>query len=402
MFTPAAEAGHAHYTRELMTALNNEPDSGFEFELVSAENLEDSCRNVPYKVHAILPRLKQREDFSSKAAWVMDRITYYPKRETAFLKWLENRPDVVAVHLQEWKPWLAVKLVRGIKNMGKKVYLTCHNVVPHRYPKLLPKSVVDGWIRKATLMSDGVFVLSEKLVEELKQFLGNDRPHPPIRVTRHGVWTVAGLDKNITVETRMSWKKLLMFGQMRSNKGLHTLLDAMNDLTDFSLTIAGQADDNAYWNQEITPRIEKLRDKGVKIDVMERFITDEEMGTLFKTHSAIMLPYAKTFKSQSGVAFMALAYDLPMIASEAGGLHDLLNEFKVGVMFTGYEASALAAATKQLFSSQSPSLLAAQIQSAKDHYSWAVCARQTINGYQMVQSNRMEAHDHAIKPSTAL
>ena len=61
MFTPAAEAGHARYTRELMTALHREPDSGFEFELVSAENLEQEFRAVPYKVHAILPGMTETE-----------------------------------------------------------------------------------------------------------------------------------------------------------------------------------------------------------------------------------------------------------------------------------------------------------------------------------------------------
>ena len=71
----------------------------------------------------------------------------------------------------------------------------------------------------------------------------------------------------------------------------------------------------------------------MKIDLIDRFIPDSEVGRLFKTHSAIVLPYTGEFKAQSGVVFMALAHELPVVASEVGGLRDLLNQYKIGVTF---------------------------------------------------------------------
>ena len=55
-------------------------------------------------------------------------------------------------------PWLASPVLRRLKRMGKKAFFTVHNVVPHKYPRLVPRAVVDGWIRRACLMCDGLFV----------------------------------------------------------------------------------------------------------------------------------------------------------------------------------------------------------------------------------------------------
>jgi glycosyltransferase involved in cell wall biosynthesis len=399
MFTPQAHGGHPRYAHELMTALAAHPRSGFRFELVSTRNLHEQFKSDRYAVHTVLPTLREREDFRTPLSWAASRLLYYPRRELAFLKWLKERPDIVAVHFQEWKPWLAAPLFRRIHKMGKKIHYTVHNVVPHRYPRLIPKALFDRWTRNACLMCDGLFVHSEALADKLSECLG--KPHPPIRISPHGVWTVPDFAEAPTMEERLSWKKLLFFGSIRQNKGLDLLLDAAKLLPGHSITIAGNPDEMDYFQTRILPRVQRLRDDGIQIDLMDRFIADGEVGRLFATHSAIVLPYTQGFVAQSGVAFMALAYELPMVASEVGGLRDLMNEFKVGETFSDFTPQGLAAAVRSLYAAGSHANLAREVRAAKDKYSWAVAARETIAGYAAAQEGGREADAFSIQTTPA-
>ena len=399
MFAPQAEGGHPRYVRELMTSLACQPDSGYRFEWVSTEDLEEQFKSDQYTVHTALPRLRRRHEFATPLHWAASRLLYYPRRELAFLEYLKTRPDIIAVHFQEWKPWLAATLFRQIKKLGKKVFYTVHNIQPHNYPKFLPRSVLNGWIRKGCLECDGLFVLTGQLKGRLSEFLG--QPHPPIRVTPHGVWTVDDFAQDLTVEERLEKKRLLFFGSIRRNKGLDLLLRAAVDLPGFGITIAGPPDEKVYVQTEILPRIKSLREAGMNIDLFDRFVPDNEVGRIFTSHSAIVLPYTKSFMAQSGVAFMALAYELPMIASEAGGLRDLMNEFKVGVTFADYTPVGLANAVRSLYAGGRPADLAAQIRAARNHYSWDAAARETIAGYRTVLQGRREQDSDALCTTAA-
>jgi glycosyltransferase involved in cell wall biosynthesis len=390
MYVPSADGGHARYTWELMTALSAQARGRIALELVTSEDLDPQFNTGLYPVHPILPKLADRSTFSTKAGWIASRLTHYPRREWQFLKWLKGRPDITAVHFQEWAPWLAGPLFRRIQALGKQVFFTAHNIVPHKYPKFVPKSVMNGWIRKACLQADGLFVLSDRLSAELSRFLGES--HPPIQVVSHGVWTVKDSEKAPPLEERLAAKRLLCFGAIRSNKGTDLLLRAMEKLPGYSVTIAGEPYHLEYFRKEIVPLVEQLRTKGVKVDLIDRFIPDEEVGKLFASHSAIVLPYTRGFVAQSGVMFMALAYELPVIASEVGGLRDLFDQFKIGTTFNDATPEALAEAVLKLNSTDQQDVVK-QIRLAKRRYSWQDSARLTIAGYELADEKVTQEND---------
>lgn len=395
MYTPSSDGGHARYTWELLTALATHPRSRAVYELVTSEDLDPQFNSDAYTVHPILPVLRHRSDFSNRLTWAASRLTHYARRESAFLRWLRTRPDIDAVHIQEWTPWLAPRLVRGIKSMGKRVFHTVHNVVPHKYPRLVPRAVVDGWIRRACRDCDGLFVHTDRLGDELARFLGAG--HPPIGVMPHGVWTVRDAGAAPPIGERLASKRLLFFGQIRRNKGLHLLLEAAEHLPGYSLTIAGEPGDPAYFSTEILPRIAALRAGGFQIDLRDRFTPENEVGALFSSHSAIVMPYTKGFVAQSGVIFMALAYDVPVVASEAGGLRDLLDQFRVGETFADPDPRAIARAIRTLHEGGLRDDLPGQIQLAKRRYSWQTAAGAVIDGYNAVRQERRETHDCAVE-----
>lgn len=378
VYVPSADGGHPLYARSLLHALEA-ADSDFAFELVSATDLAPAYDTDAYPIHRLVPPLKERSAFPNRLTWAADRLGYYPRRERAFLDWLERRPDIVAVHLHEWQFWLMPWLVRRIVRSGKRVFATIHNVRPHRYPTGVPKSVVDGLVRRGCMGCAGLFVHTERLADELAKFLGPGAP--PIFVVPHGAWDVAERPGRPTLAQRIASKRLLFFGVLRRNKGLHVLLRAAERLPEFSITIAGQPQDPEYYERDCLPLIRDLQAKGHRIQLRADYIGDDEAHDLLSTHGAVMLPYTGEFMAQSGVIFMAIAHGTPVVATGAGGLSELLAAFPIGTVCDAAEPEALAAATRALFERTDVDRLGAALEAARRHYSWANAAEATLKGY---------------------
>jgi glycosyltransferase involved in cell wall biosynthesis len=369
---------------------------------VSSTDLEQQFHSPLYKAHPVLTPLRHRSTYICCLTWITSRLLHYPLREMAFLRWLRGRPDIAVVHLQQWTLWLAAPFVRRIRAMGKRVVFTVHNVVPHKYPRFVPRALVQHWIRSACVECDGLFVHTEALAEELSRFLG--RPHPPIHVSPHGVWSTpqnGAADTRPPLEQRLALKRLLFFGAIRRNKGLDLLLSAAAQLPEYRITIAGDAVDSVYFTQCVAPMVKQLEAAGVQVDLQDHFVPEEELPGLFAAHSAVVLPYTADFVAQSGVVFLALAHELPVVASEAGGLASLMRRFGIGVTFDRHTADALAAAVRELHEVRDPAALARQIHAAREDHSWATSASATIHGYRVALDTQMEMNDSAIRTSAA-
>jgi glycosyltransferase involved in cell wall biosynthesis len=401
MYAPSADGGMAQYASEVMTALARHRPARHRFELVTEQGLDPGFHSDDYAIHPILPSILHRSAFSTRLTWAANRIGHYARRERCFLRWLRKRPDVTAVHLQEWTPWLAAPVLRRIRKMGKRVYYTVHNVVPHRYPALVPKALMNRWIRRGCRLCDGLFVHTESLARTLSDFLG--RPHPPIHVAPHGVWTVGDDAPRPSLEQRLKLNRLLFFGTIRRNKGLDLLLRAADHLpSGCAITIAGEPQDRDFLQTEIRPAIDALRRQGKTIDLHDRFIPEAELPALFARHSAIVLPYTSGFVAQSGVAFLALAYDVPLVVSEVGGLRDLLAEFRIGVTFADGSPEALAAAVRELFAGDAARTVPDEIRAAKERLTWQATAAATIAGYDAAPLEQStEVHDWTAQTTLA-
>jgi glycosyltransferase involved in cell wall biosynthesis len=391
MYTPSSEGGHALYTWELMTALADHPRCSWQMELVTSRDLDRQLRGDAYPIHAILPPLLHRMDFSTKFAWAASRVTHYARRDLQFVRWLGEQPEVAAVHFQEWTPWLAGPMFRRIRRMGKKIFYTVHNIVPHKHQTYYPRPLMYRWIRQGCRLCDALFVHTPRLADELKRFLGPG--HPPIEITPHGVWSQRDSTPPLPLPDRMDRKRLLFFGSIRRNKGLDLLLRAAGQLPDYSITIAGEAEDRAYLNERILPLLAELRQGGAKIDWRDGFTPEEQVLPLLKDHSAIVMPYTRDFVSQSGVVFLAMAGEMPVVATDVGGLRDLFDEFSIGVSFQDHTPEALAAAVRRLFEQTDRARLLEQLRAARRQYSWTQCAAATLRAYAAVLEQATISND---------
>jgi glycosyltransferase involved in cell wall biosynthesis len=173
----------------------------------------------------------------------------------------------------------------------------------------------------------------------------------------------------------------LFFGSIRGNKGLDILLDAFSKTTDANLwlVVAGQAAGrsesavHAYFNQiDDTSRN--------RIVWMTRFIPDDEIPEIFAMADVIVLPYRKSFASQSAVLGMAVATGTPMIVSDVGEIGPTVRKHALGKVIEPESASALSSALNDVTARAGNQL--AGFTEAQEEMSWSSVATEHWNQYQ--------------------
>jgi glycosyltransferase involved in cell wall biosynthesis len=347
--------------------------------LITSRNLDPAYRTGLYPIHDVLPPLRHRATYRTPLHWGLSRVAYYLKRESAFLRWVESNP-CEGVHFQEYAPWLAPRHFRRLRAQGKSLFFTVHNIHPHKYLPGVPETVYHAWSRAAWRSCNALFVHTEDLRESLSAFLG--KGHPPIFVVPHGVWSVggdAGAEAGVEESTR---RRLLFFGVVRPNKGLHVLLRAMEELDDCTLTVAG-APENPRYQEQVRTLAARLPEGRVKL--IERFVEDEEVAGLFGRHGLLILPYT-SFASQSGALHDALAYGLPVVATDVGALGGSVRRWGVGRVAPPDDPAALAGAIQEMLEPRHYREAISAVDRAKRDLSWTRAAEITVEAYLSARS----------------
>lgn len=114
--------------------------------------------------------------------------------------------------------------------------------------------------------------------------------------------------------------RLLFFGSIHPYKGLHILIDALEQLADkgicnIHLTVAGKG---LFWDT-----CKSLIKHPELYNLQIRFIDDKEVPNLMSSHHFLALPYMNA--TQSGPLLAALNYSLPIIAPNFGCFKDTYN-----------------------------------------------------------------------------
>ncbi len=278
---------------------------------------------------------------------------------------LQCQPDVLI--FQWWQPFLGLAyadIVGRVKKGAKvSVFFLCHNVYSHEWPKF-PGAVFGErfLIQKAFTKADGFLVHSQTLLSQVREF----NRHAPVRRIHHPVydfyanWDTARMERNSTPQ-------LLFFGNVRRYKGLGILLKALAVLKrqmNFRVMIAGEF----YINPESYRQMARelgLCDHLVWID---RYISNEEVPGLFRQADLVVLPYLEA--TQSGVVPLAFYFDVPVIASDVGGLSEVVMEGKTGYLVPAGEPEILAERIFQYFQENKKQEFKSHIQDFKRNLSW--------------------------------
>ncbi len=380
MFTAESQKGHARYTYELLSALAiRGQDEQFKLILVTSENLADLYRTSLYEILTLLPMLKEREQFRNKVEWAFSRLTHYVRRERKFLRWLWSRPDIDLVHFQEYTPFLAPWHFRRIRKRGLAVVATVHNITNSGHLSRAYVRRTQGCWRSAWRSCSALVVHTEGLRASLSEFLGPG--HPPIRVTPHAVWDERSAPPSpVNPPAPGDPARLLFFGMIRPNKGLHVLIRAMEFLPDCLLTVAGEPESPAYF-EEIRALITKLPTG--RVEMVNRFVDVSEIAGLFDRSHLVVLPYVE-FSSQSGVLHQALAHGRPVLATDLGGMAESVRAWGVGGLVAPDNPRALAEGILKVLQPETFREAAAATLRVREELTWDSMAEATLDVYRAV------------------
>lgn len=138
---------------------------------------------------------------------------------------------------------------------------------------------------------------------------------------------------------------ILFFGRISPYKGIEYICQAMElirkKIPDATLTIAGGG--KMYFD------FNPYKDKPY-IKLINRYVGMEELATLLAEHSAVVCPY--TDATQSGVILTAYSMKLPVIATNVGGLGEMVEDGKTGFLVAPRDIETLVDAVIKMFENE--------------------------------------------------
>ena len=138
---------------------------------------------------------------------------------------------------------------------------------------------------------------------------------------------------------------VLFFGRISPYKGIKYLLDAFVEVlstqnyNDISLTIAGSG--------EFDFDIEVYK-KHPEINILNKYLYPEDLANLIFQSSVVVCPYIDA--TQSGVVMSAFAFKKPVIATNVGGLPEMVQDQKTGIIIEPKNTEDIKEAIIQIYS----------------------------------------------------
>lgn len=137
---------------------------------------------------------------------------------------------------------------------------------------------------------------------------------------------------------------ILFFGRISPYKGIKFLLDAFVEIrssqkhNDITLTVAGGG--NFDFDIEIYRQYPE-------INILNEYIYPENLANLISKSSVIVCPY--TDATQSGVIMSAYAFKKPVIATNVGGLPEMVKDKETGLIIEPKSSKAIVDAILELY-----------------------------------------------------
>ncbi|NKQ39727.1 MAG: glycosyltransferase family 4 protein [Methanosarcinales archaeon] len=301
-----------------------------------------------------------------------------------YFKIKKESPDLV---IFQWvHPFLTfvfftiTKLLKKFTNV--KILYICHDVLPHERTK------IDKFLIKIAFKGADYFIVhSKEDYDNLIKITSNAKVKQSI-LPKYDIFNIKKQEiKNSSLaynsKNYMQLKKdaqkylsikenkkiILFFGIIREYKGLMYLIKAIPKIInkiDVCFLIAGEFwdDKNKYVNE-----IKKL---GIEnyIKIFDTYIPDKEVGMYFSVADVVVLPYVSA--TQSGIVQIAYSFEKPVIITNVGGLPDVVDHGKTGIIVESENSEELANAIIDYFNNDKEREFVENIKIKNKEFSWDI------------------------------
>lgn len=277
----------------------------------------------------------------------------------------KSKPDLLIFKywLPFFGPCLGTIAKYAKKNSNIKVLFICDNVIPHE------KRPGDRTFTKYAFKQADYFIVQSKSVEtDLLSLFPNAKykfaPHPVYEIFGSSIDKI----KARKILSLNSERVILFFGYIRQYKGLMVLLDVINEIskreTPPLLLVVGEFydDESKYRN-----RVKEL-DIGNYVQFVSDYIANDKVNVYFSAADVIVLPYLSA--TQSGITQIAYNFDKPVIATEVGGLSEVVINQKTGYIVKPGNPLPLAEAIIKFYQGKKEQEFSENVKIEKHKYSW--------------------------------
>ncbi len=276
-----------------------------------------------------------------------------------------NKIEADLIIIQWWHPYFTPCyriLTRGLKGT---VVFVCHNVIPHE------RFFMDTFLTKLALKRGRGFILhSEEDRENLEKLL----PGRPVRKNVLPTMNAFKM-KNITAEEARKMlgiepneHVLLFFGFVRKYKGLNYLLKAMPEIVEndslIKLFVVGDfgSDKDDY--------LKLVSDETLRshIIIKDGYTPDEEVEPYFAAADLCVCPYVSA--TQSAIVQVAFGFNLPVLATNVGGLPEVVTDGQTGYVVESENPAAISDAVADYFANDRKNSFVKYVEAESKRFSW--------------------------------
>jgi glycosyltransferase involved in cell wall biosynthesis len=246
------------------------------------------------------------------------------------------------------------------QNPAPKLIFICHNVLPHE------KGLIDAAaLRLALSPADGFLVHSQADADKLLAHFSN----ASVEVTPLPTYAALGETGagRLPADVPADRPLLLFCGFVRPYKGLDILLDALPKVLaqrDVHLLVAGE-----FWEGEQSYReqIDHLN-IGRAVTLVDSYLPNESLAACIARSDVVILPYRSA--TQSAVIQLAFGQNKPVITTDVGGLAEVVDDGRTGLVVRPKDPKALAAAINRFFDEDLGPTMATAIGRLNERFSW--------------------------------
>lgn len=262
---------------------------------------------------------------------------------------------------------------RGVVNIG-----ILDNVIPHEN-----RPGDEKFTKYYLKANNGFIVMSNTVRDDLLKY----KPDAIFKQVLHPLYDHFGslLDKNearekLGIETEK--KVMLFFGFIRKYKGLDLLLESIRFLPDeYLLIIAGEI----YGSFEEYGSLIKNYNLENKVKLFVRYINDSEVPLFFSASDVCVLPYKSA--TQSGIVGISYHFGLPVIATDTGGLREMIEPFNTGIIVREPVPNLISSAISDYFNLEMSAKFRSNIEKYKQKANWETFANEILDLYKKIRKD---------------
>ena len=307
-------------------------------------------------------------------------------------RWRDDPPDVVHAHF--WMSGIACMVAR--RRVDVPFALTFHalGIVKRRHQGAADPSPPErlGFERRLACSVDAVIATA---TDEVRELLALGAPAQALHVVPCGVDPQQFGSVDPATRDDRWWQgggpRILSLGRLVERKGVGTLVEALAEVPDAELVIAGGegADD---------PEVRRLRDLAVDRGVSGRVrligpVGRSDVPALIRSADVVVcVPWYEPFGI---VPLEAMACGRPVVASAVGGILDSVVDQVTGVHVPPRDPDRLAAVLRELLAdpARRQALGRAGAQRVAERYTWPQVAADTEQVYHRLLHNKDKDKD---------